>query len=171
MKSLNLLKVVGVTLILSVFSGCHTIKRGEIYDWQGKMVRADVRIQYVNTPSNGTSRRAALVRTQEGGLTGQTRLFGVLVPDNIEFSDLEVGSIVDVIFERGDSDYKMDEGHFQRIVRLICKASDKDCVSKEWASGRMNQVIDANPGDDKAKYGTSYVRKGTQEEFDKYYKK
>ena len=171
MKSSVLFKVVGFTLAIGVLSGCHTIKKGEVYDWQGKMVRGDVRIQYVNTPGNGTTRRAALVRTQEGGLTGQIRLFGVLVPDNIEFSDLEVGSIVDVIFERGDSDYNMDKGHFQRIVRLICKASDKDCVSKEWASGRMNQVIDANPGDDKVKYGTSYVRKGTQAEFDKYYKK
>ena len=169
LRAVLVFSVLGAGLIVG---GCTTIKNGEVYDWQGKVVRGDIRIQYVNTPGNSVQHRVSFVRTQQGAFLAETtRLFGVLVPDKIEFADLEIGAIVDVIFERGDSDYNMDEGHYMRIVRLVCKAKDKDCVSAEWSSGRMKQVIDENPGDDKAKYGNSYKRKTTQEEFDKYFKK
>jgi hypothetical protein len=157
-----------VAMFVSV-AACHTVHMGEHVDWEGQILRADVRQQYINNRSDTLIHRMAFVRNQYGGgLTGGTRLFGVMIPDNIEYDDLETGAIVEVIVEPGNSDYDIWKGHWNRITKLICKGSDKECRKREWASGRMTQVIDEHPGDDMKKFGNTYNRHITEEDIKKY---
>jgi hypothetical protein len=158
-----------VLVAIASTAACHSTKMGQHVEWEGKILRADVRQQYINSRSNSLIHRMAYVRNQYGsGLSGGTRLFSVLIPDNIEYDDLETGAIVEVIFEPGDSDYDIWKGHWSRIVRLICKGSDKECRNREWASGRMTQVIDEHPGDDMKRFGNTYDRHITEADIKKY---
>lgn len=161
--------------------GCRTIDYRSSEDWQGKLWRVIVVKDMVNTTKNKPSAeyiastkyvkerdfgyRLSRVRLSSGW---DTTIAAAMVPDNLEFSQLESGTIVDVMTEIGPN---VDFGvqRFTRILGIVCTKSDQACIKREKDANRLNAVIDEHPPKDiSSRYGVTYSRRLTPPEIKKY---
>ena len=175
------LKIGAVVLAAGIASACATTGINSNEPFQGKVWRAKITRQFLNTSETGPvsdeirkkakyndeherNRRLAQILFMDG----QMIRFGfALVPDNLEFSDIEKGAIVDVFLEPGVtadfSTYRLN-----RILQLICRANDVGCIKGEKSAKRLNTIVDANTGDTFEKYGQTFNRRNTPEDIAKY---
>lgn len=162
-------------------SACSTGNYKSSLDWQDKVWRGRVVKPMLNTSGKkyDTDFIAAtkFVSPRDDGIrisrvqfaSGWNSTIAVaVVPDNLEFSQLESGTIVDIMAELGPN---IDFGtqRFTRILGIVCAKSDETCIKHEKDANRINSVIDAHPPNDiSAKYGATYNRRLTPEEIKKY---
>lgn len=176
------LKFLAVGIFALSMAACGTITPRTTESWQGKVWRAKVTHQFIDTRRNqsqgaevdalthfdatrDTGRRLAAVQFSSGW---DTIITGTLVPDQIEFAQLKKGTVVDVMVEKGPN-INFNTSTFSRILRVICDASDDACIDKEVSAKRYKAVMDDNPpADVSAKYGVTYNRRVTQAEVDKH---
>jgi hypothetical protein len=180
-KFMNAVKFIAVGLMVVGLSACHTTTYKSSEEWQWKLWRVTVVKAMVDTsrktfsedylastkyvPARDDRMRLARVHLSSGW---NSVIAGAGVPDNLEFSQLESGTIVDLMTELGPNiDYGVQR--FTRILGVVCAKSDKACIAREKDAKRLNAVIDENPPKDiSAKYGATYGRRLTDEEIKKY---
>lgn len=170
------------TLVAGLFlatAGCTTYKPGQDYPAQGKVWRGDVTQQYYEyadletllankakgvpfDPKNFALWRGAKVRTFKEGFFKDLIVATVRVPDNVEFSDLGKGAIVDFILQKG-TDLNWRVAKDNRILRLVCAGHDKECIQREQSANRLFTVIDPAPAGDFMN-GNTYTRQVSPEE-------
>jgi hypothetical protein len=174
-------RIFAASLVAFGLSACSTTNYKSTADFQGKMWRAVVVKQYVDTtsfkpgadymaatkyvPARDSRMRLARVHFSSGW---DSTIAAVVIPDNIEFSQLEKGTLVDVMMETGpDTDYSAQR--FSRILSIVCSSSDKDCIASEEKANHVGAVLDEHPSKDtSSKYGVAYSRRLTDEETKKY---
>jgi hypothetical protein len=180
-KLLKAVKFIAVGLMVAGLSACSTTTYKSSEDWQGKLWRVTVVKAMVDTsgktfsadylastkyvPERDDRMRLARVHLASGW---NSVIAGAVVPDNLEFSQLESGTVVDLMTELGPN---MDYGvqRFTRILDVVCAKADKACIEREKDAKRLNAIIDENPPKDiSAKYGATYGRRLTVEEIKKY---
>jgi hypothetical protein len=180
-KFMKAAKIISIGLMVSGLSACTTTTYKSSEDWQGKLWRVTVVKPMVNTlgqkfsadylastkyvPTRDDGMRLARVHLALGW---NSVIAGAVVPDNLEFSQLESGTVVDVMTELGPNiDYGVQR--FTRILGVVCAKADKVCIEREHDAKRLNAVIDEKPRKDiSAKYGATYSRRLTVEEVKKY---
>ncbi|BDT60179.1 hypothetical protein MasN3_36730 [Massilia varians] len=174
-------KFAAVCAVVAGLSACTTTDHKSVEDWQGKVWRAVVVKQFVNTTSSRINKewavatkfdysrdmapRMARVHLMSGF---NSTIANVIVPDNIEFSKLQRGTLVDVVTETGPNmDFSMQR--FTRILGVVCDSKDDACLDREKAAKRVGVVIDEHPASDiSAKHGATYNRRLTADEIKKY---
>lgn len=174
-------KFVAIGLFVLTTTGCSTLDHKTVEPWQGKVWRVIVERQFLDTTSTKVSRDFARSTKYEASRDNRMRMARVhlasgwdsvlanaAVPDSIEFSQIERGSIVDVMTETGpNTDFSKER--FTRILRVVCVKIDEACIDKEKGAKRIGTVIDAVPSADiSEKYGVTYRRRLTAEEIKKY---
>lgn len=181
-KAYAALKFLAVVIFAGSMAACGTITPRTTEPWQGKVWRAKVTHQFTDTRGNSsqgaeldalmhfnaqrdTGRRLSAVQFSSGW---DTLISGAIVPDQIEFSQLKKGAVVDVMVEKGPNN-NYDTSTFTRILRVICEASDSACIDREVSAKRYKAVMDDNPpADISTKYGLTFNRRVTKDEADKY---
>lgn len=174
-------KLAAVALFVTGMAACTTTDINTVADWQGKVWRGQIQRQFFDTSGRDhlsedvikktkysyehvKNMRYAQVRFMDGQMM---RVPFVLVPDTVEYDDIQKGAIVDFIVEPGPmldfSTYRLN-----RVLRLVCRANDDACIDREKSAKRLNTIIDANPGDTFKQYGVTYNRRQTPEEIAKY---
>lgn len=174
-------KFVAIGLIALAASGCSTLNHKSVEPWQGKVWRVIVERQFVDSVSYKVGREYAEATKYDESRDARMRLARVhlasgwdsvlanaVVPDNLEFSQVERGAIVDVMTETGPNmDYSKQR--FTRILGIVCTKADEACIESEKKAKRVGAVIDSSPGPDiSEKYGATYSRRVTDEELKKY---
>jgi len=180
-KFLKAAKIIAVGLVVTGLSACSTTTYKSSEPWQGQVWRVVVVKQFVDTsankfgddyiaatkyvPARDTRMRLARVHLSSGW---DSVIAAAVVPDGIEFAELESGTLVDVKTETGpNTDY--NQQRFTRILGIVCRKDDKACLQREKDAKHVNVVIDPNPPKDiSAKYGATYGRRLTNEEIKKY---
>lgn len=181
-KFMKAVKIIAVGLMVAGLSACSTTNQHSVEAWQGKVWRAVVVKQIVDTSSfKGVDKEwAAATKFDAARDTGlrMTRVTfsagwdsvgaSAIVPDNIEFSQLAKGTLVDTMVETGPN-MNHETQRFTRVLRIVCAADDKACFEAEDKAGRVRRVVDENPAADiSARYGVTFNRRVTQEELKKY---
>lgn len=180
-KIITALRLLAVSLFAISTAACTTTSIDKTYDFQGKVWRGEISRQFIDTsikenPSaeyiqkthyaaaHELNIRVAQIRFMNGSTAVVT---SVLVPDQLEFADLEKGGIVDIILQPGP---QLDFSTYQtnRMLKLVCRATDEACIKKEKSEGRFSKVVDADPGDVTVKYGLTFNRRNTPEDYAKY---
>lgn len=174
-------KIVAIGLFALAVTGCSTTDYRSVEPWQGKVWRVVVERQFVAAPkikatkdyvgatkydeSRDANLRLARIYLPSGW---DSVLATVVVPDNVEYSEIERGTVVDVMAEFGPSmDYSQQR--FTRILRIVCAKTDEPCIDNEKKSKRLGSVIEEKPSlDISAKYGATYSRRISDDEFKKY---
>lgn len=177
-KILKAAKIIAVSLMFSGLSACSTTNQHSVEDWQGKVWRAVVVKQLVDTTSfTGVdpewARETKFDLARDTGLR-MTRVHlaagwnsvmaSAVVPDNIEFSQIPKGTLVDVMTETGPN---MDHAaqRFTRVLRIVCAADDKACIDAEDKANHIRKVVDEKPSSDiSSRYGVTYNRRETKED-------
>lgn len=181
-KVYTALKFLAVGIFAVSMTACGSITARTAEPWQGKVWRAKLISPFLDSRGNmsqgaaldasmhfdakrDTGRRMASVQFSSGW---DTLVASVNVPDQIEFSQLKKGAVVDIMAEKGpNNDYST--ATFTRILRIVCDASDSACIDKEVSAKRYKTVIDENPpADVSVKYGVTFNRRITQAEADMY---
>jgi hypothetical protein len=183
-KVITTLKLLAAGVCTISMAGCATnsVTRSvldDTYYYQGKVLRGEVMQQFIdmskkNALSEGATQKSYVYPEQENTRQAKVRfrdgrrdhLTFALVPDQIEFDDIEKGAIVDFILQYGP---RTNFATYQvtRILQLVCRAKDESCISRERLKG-FSKVVDADPGDTSAKYGVTYNRRITPEDNAKY---
>lgn len=176
-KSIFMLLAAALALQLT---GCASLTAVDNAEWKGKVWRAtisrtvyDARKQELKGEAavkgqydheRDRHRRATFAHFSSGW---DSVMVAVVVPDQIEYSEIEKGSIVDVMIEQGDN---FNYGNrFSRVLRVVCHKSDKECIDREHKAKRIRAVLDPNPPANVGhEYGHTFNRRLTQEERDKY---
>lgn len=180
-KFMKAAKIVALGLFALAVTGCHTIDHTSVEPWQGKAWRVIVEKQFVDSTSHKVSRSYAESTKYDTSRDARVRLARVhlasgwdsvlataVVPDNIEFSQLERGTIVDVMAETGPN-MDFSKQRFTRILRIVCAKTDDACIENEKKAKRIGRAIDEKPSPDiSAQYGVTYSRRITDEELKKY---
>lgn len=179
MKTVN---IVAIGLIVGGLPACSTTDQHSVEAWQGKVWRAVVVKQIVDTSSfKGVNKEwAAATKFDASRDTGlrMTRVTfsagwnsvgaSAIVPDNIEFSQLAKGALVDTMVEIGPN-MNHETQRFTRVLRIVCAAEDDACFEAENKAGRVRQVVEENPSADiSARYGLTFHRRVTKEELNRY---
>lgn len=179
----------------AVLSGCQTASLNENHSFQGKVWRAEVHArmsanmlvvddenlrediaQFIKR--TGWSKeivqgmRYAPVRFRSTDWGGTWHFVRVAIPDSMKTEDVQKGAIVDVMMERS-LDFDYPSYRINRIIKVVCKASEKDCIERVKNEKSLNTVVDANPVPGNH-YGNTYKYKLTMaeaEEFNKSLKK
>ena len=116
-------------------------------------------------PTRDFGMRISKVQFGEGWDMG---IMTAKVPDQIEFSQLSRGTVVEVKVEYPDT-VNMDTSIFTRILRVVCDSEDDKCIDAEKAAKRYKAIVDKNPPEDvSAKYGATFNRRLSPEENAKY---
>lgn len=179
----------------AVLSGCQTPNINENHSFQGKVWRAEV---YAGLSANMlivddenpredisqfvkrtgwskeivTGMRYAPVRFRSTDWGGTWHFLKATIPDSMKNEDVKRGAIVDVMMER-NLDYHYPSYRINRIVKIVCKASETDCIEKVKNENSLNTVVEVNPLPGNH-YGNTYKYKLTMaevEEFNKNLKK
>jgi hypothetical protein len=183
MKKTNLF-ISLLTVPVLLLSGCSVMQSGTRYEEQGKVYRSVVikQFQDLSQVDEGlTGAKVKFDKARDGGIRAagvRIRIESVyphkeiignvfLVPDNVEFSQIGIGAIVDVILQPGDN-VDFSKRLNNRIVKVICNSDEDACIDAEMKSGRMKMVVDENPGDDMAAYKNTYMRNVSPDEYEKY---
>jgi hypothetical protein len=180
-KFMKAAKILAIGLFALTVAGCSTLDHKSTEDWQGKVWRVIVVKQFIDSTTHKVGRdfaestkfdaardtglRIARVHVASGW---DTAVVNVVVPDNIEFSQIERGAIVDVMTETGpNTDFSKQR--YTRILSLVCVKTDEACLEREKSAKRAGSVLDATPSSDiSAKYGVTYNRRVTAEELKTY---
>jgi hypothetical protein len=174
-------KFLAIGLFASTVTGCSTLDHTSVEPWQGKVWRVIVERQFLDSTTAKVGREFAQATKYDASRDARMRIARVhlssgwdsvlanaVVPDNIEFSQIERGSIVDVMTETGpNTDFS--EQRYTRILRVVCAKTDDACIKREKSAKRIGAVIDEAPiSDISAKYNVTYSRRVTDEELRKY---
>lgn len=180
-KFMKAVKFAVVGLFAIAVTGCSTTNHKSVADWQGKVWRGLVERTLIDsTEFRPTDKdwvaatkydvnrdigiRMARVHFASGW---DSVIANAMVPDNVEFKDIPKGTLVDIMAETGpDMDYSVQR--FTRILRVVCAASDKECLDRERAAKRIGAVMDNAPADINRKYGVTYNRRTTKEDVKKF---
>lgn len=168
-------------LVVAGLSACSTTDHRSVEDWQGKVWRAVVVKQFVDTTSSHIDKdwaeatkfdkaRDMGVRMSRVHLSSgfSSTIANVNIPDNIEFGQLERGTLVDVMTETGPS-MNFDLQRFTRVLQVVCDSKDETCLDREKTAKRVGVVIEEHPMSDiSAKYGVTYNRRVTEQELKTY---
>jgi hypothetical protein len=180
-KTYKALKFLALGLFAIAVTGCSTSGHKSEEVWQGKVWRGPVVTTFVNTSSNPTDKdfiaKTKFDAIRDAGLrmsrvhisTGWSSVMAnTIVPDNLEFSQLPKGTLVDVMAELGtNTDHSKQR--YTRILRIVCAKADEKCIEGEKSAKRYQAIVEQNPaGDISAQYGVSYNRRVTKEELAKY---
>ena len=181
-KLITALKLLTAGLFAISTAACTTTSIDKTYDFQGKVWEGEVYQQFINTSEKNdhfseefkqkthfsleheVNARLARVYFRDGQMS---RMTYVRIPDQIELLDLEKGAIVDFILQPGPL-YDFSTYQVTRILKLVCRAKDEACIKKEKSEGRFSKVVDADPGDASAKYGVTYNRRNSPEDYAKF---
>lgn len=171
------------TAVVTVaLTGCSVTGHKSAEDWQNKIWRGPVMVPFVNTSKNPTDTdfitatkfdlvrdkgiRLARVHVSSGW---SSVMANAVVPDNIEFSDIPKGTLVDVIAEFGTN---MDHSkqRFTRILRIVCARDDDKCMKAEKDAGRYQAVVNSHPAGEtiNAEYGVRFTRRISESDIAKY---
>lgn len=179
MKELRqVVKVIGVGLMMAGLSACSTTGYKSVETWQGKVWRGVVAKTLLDTTTHRMAKDAAaathfdydrdigLRLTRVHFASGwNSVLANAALPDNIDFADVPKGTLVDVVTVTGpDTDYSA--GRFTRIIRVVCKAKDDACIEREKAANRYGAVIDEHPVHQS--YGLTFNKRETKADVQKY---
>lgn len=176
------LKFLAVGIFAVSMTACGSITARTAEPWQGKVWSGKITGQVTDVRGN-QSQGAALdaqmhfVAQRDTGLRMSTVQFSsgwdtivasALVPDQVEFSQLQRGALVEFMAEKGpNNDYNTST--ITRILRVVCEASDSACIDKEVSAKRYKVVLDDNPpADVSKKYGVTFTRHITKDEANKY---
>jgi hypothetical protein len=180
-RFLKTAKFVAIGLFALAVTGCSTTNYKSVEPWQGQVWRVVVIKQFVDTSSNKASDEyiasTKYMRDRDAGMRlarvhlssgWNSVIAAAIVPDGLEFSQLERGTLVDVKTETGpNTDYNLQR--FTRILGIVCRKDDSVCMEREKTAKHVSAVIDENPPEDiSAKYGATYSRRLTAEEIKKY---
>lgn len=161
---------------------CSTMTNpNETQSWQGKVWRGPVTHQILDSrksysfgkdidakfkydPVIHTGMRMAAVGFSSGW---NTVIVSSMVPDQIEFSELKKGTVVDVIAEPNPL-INFEAGRFTRILRVVCAVDDKECIKSEEKANRLRTVLIDNPGDVSVQFPLTFERRITKEEIERY---
>ncbi len=185
-KITTALKLLAVGLFALNLSACGLMPPSERKDVYGMVWRATIVKQYADTSKVGTSKDEGTVEvlkllhfvpSRDSGLRAAFVQYGegwdthtpyAVVPDQVEFSQIKRGALVDVMEEQwATSSY--ETAHFRRILRVVCESDDDKCIDAEKTAKRYKAVVDEHPpADVSAKYGATYLRRVTPEEIAKY---
>jgi hypothetical protein len=176
------LKLLAVGLFATAMTACSTMTNpNETQDWQGKVWRGPVTHQILDSRkpvSYGKevdakfkydpSRHSGMRMSAVGFSSGWTSVIAtVMVPDQIEFSQLKKGTVVDVMAEPNPQ-INFEAGRFTRILRIICAADDKECIKNEEKANRLRAILIDNAGDVSAQFPLTFERRITKEEWETY---
>lgn len=180
-KIVKAAKFIIAVLMVAGLAACSTTDHRSVADWQGKLWRVVVVKQFVNTTSSRPTKayvdatkfdavRDANIRMARVHLSSgfDSVIATVIVPDNLEFSQLRRGALVDVMTETGPNmDFAVQR--YTRILALVCDSEDDACLAREKSAKRVGVVLDEKPAPGiSAKYGATYNRRLTAEEIEKY---
>jgi len=180
-KTIAALKIVATGLFALAMTACSTITAETVEPWQGKVWRATVSDQVVDTSKTRApnakwaaltgfdekrdqSMRMARVQFASGWNMVSAN---VAVPDQIEFSAIPKGTLVDVMAEKGpDTNYTTQR--FTRILRIICAHDDDKCIDAEKAAKRFKEVVEVDAEAVTKDSGLTFKRRLTKEDLDKF---
>lgn len=181
-KTFKALKFLAIGLLAIASTACSTANHRTVADWQNKVWRGPVMTTIVDTTefrptdaewvssakydvARDIGIRMARVHISSGL---SSTMASAMVPDNVEFSQIPKGTLVDVMAETGPAmDYSKQR--YTRIVRIVCSKDEVSCIEAEKKANRYQAVVDANPpADVNGKYGVSYTRRTTKAEVAKY---
>lgn len=180
-KFMKIAKIPTIGLLVLSVTGCSTLDHTSVEPWQGKMWRVIVERQFLDSTNAKVGREFVQATKYDASRDARMRIARVhlssgwdsvlanaVVPDHIEFSQIERGSIVDVMTETGpNTDFSKQR--FTRILGIVCAKADEACIKSEKKAKRIGSVIEATPSPDiSAKYGATYNRRVTDEEHQKY---
>lgn len=181
MRTLFLVKALPIGLLALAMSGCTSITAETVEPWQGKVWRATVSDQVVDTSKTRApnakwaaltgfdekrdqSMRMARVQFASGWNMVSAN---VAVPDQIEFSAIPKGTLVDVMAEKGpDTNYTTQR--FTRIMRIVCTRDDDKCIDAEKAANRFKAVVDIDGEAVTKELGLTFKRRVTKEDLEKF---
>lgn len=181
MKNLSLLKALPIGLLALAMSGCTTITAETVEPWQGKVWRAVVSDQVVDTTKTRapSAKWAALTGFDEKRdlsirmarvqfASGWNMVAAnVAVPDQIEISSIPKGTLVDVMAEKGpDTSYTTQR--FTRIMRIVCARDDDKCIDAEKAANRFKAVVNIDGEAVTKELGLTFKRRVTKEDLEKF---
>lgn len=178
-----MLKFLVVGLLVVATTSCSTTNHKSVEDWQNKIWRGTVMKSLLDTSdfrptdkewidsakfdvARDIGMRMARVHISSGW---SSTMANVAVPDNVEFSQIPKGTLVDVMVETGPAmDHSMQR--YTRIIRIICAKGDEKCIDAEKKAQRYQAVIDPQPAGEtvNAQYGLSFSRRITKEDIKKY---
>lgn len=176
-------KFLAIGLFAIATTACSTTNHKSVEDWQNKVWRGPVvKTALDTTDSRPTDKewlastkyevardigmRVARVHISSGW---SSTMANVGVPDNVEFSQIPNGTLVDVMVETGPAmDFSIQR--FTRIIRIVCAKDDAPCIAAEKAAHRYQAVVDAKPAGEtiNAQYGLTFNRRVTKAELAKY---
>lgn len=180
-ETFKALKILAIGLFAIATTACSTTTHKSTEEWQNKVWRGTVVTTFVNTTTKLTDKnfivdtkfnverdtglRMVRVHISSGW---SSVMANTIVPDNVEFSQLPKGTLVDVMTEFG-TNINHEQHRFTRILRIVCTKDDDKCIAAEKAANRYQAVIEPKPvGDISARYGATYIRRVTKEELAKY---
>ena len=181
----------GLLAAVAALSGCRSVDINANHDYQGKVWRAEVYSTAVVAMSfadedspkenvaafikrTGWSKeiaqgmRQAPIRFREADWAGTWHWARATLPDSMDTADVQKGAIVDVMLERS-LDFHYPSYRINRVVRLVCKATDAECVERIKKEKSLNTVIAANPAPGDL-FGNTYSRKMTEAEAEAFNK-
>jgi hypothetical protein len=189
MRKINILvKLVLSFVFIFTASACSTAKLGESHAFQGKIWRGYVTGQFWVKPElkeeltpvqekllyeamhfkyeRDQALRGAIVTVKPKGFLTDIIVARAIIPDNVEYSELTKGAIVDFIFQRG-TEIDLDLSKINRIIRVVCAGTDRECIKRVEAEGSPRTVIDDTI---ESGYlgGNTYTRQVSSEERAKY---
>ena len=174
-------KFTAICLFALAATGCSTTDHKSVAEWQGKVWRGVVSKTLVDSTSwrptdkewiesakydfnRDVGIRMARIHFASGW---DSVIANAMVPDNVEFSDIPKGTLVDVMAETGP-DMNYSAQRFTRILRVVCAVTDDACMEREKNAKRFGAVIDNAPHDINRQYGVTYNRRETKEDVKKY---
>jgi hypothetical protein len=175
------LKILAVGLFATAMSACSTVNVDTKDEWTGKVWRAVVVKPFMDTTTYRPTDAKWIAKTEFDEKRDQgvrvsfvhfssgwnSIMTTAMVPDQLEFSQIPKGTLVDVIVEPGP-DINYAKPRFSRILRVVCAKNDDKCFDTEHAAKRVRAVVDENPGDLSATDGLTFKRRITKEELKEF---
>jgi hypothetical protein len=174
-------KIVAIGLFALAVTGCSSFNYKSVEPWQGKVWRVVVERQFIDSTGFKPNKEFVEATKYDESRDARYRISRIYLPsgwdsviataalpDNIEFSEVERGTVVDVMAEIGPNmDYSKQR--FTRVLRIVCAKTDEPCIDNEKKSKRLGSVIEEKPSlDISARYGVTYSRRITDDELKKY---
>lgn len=180
-STIRAVKLMAVALVAGVLSACSTTGIESVEKWQGKTWRAVVVKPMLDTTKNKPTAEWAKKAEYDDKTDGNYRLAAVQfssgwdivmayvnVPDQIDFSQIPKGTLVDIATEKGP-DVSFAKHRFTRITRIVCAKDDVLCMDAEKKAKRFRAVVDEHPPADAYLHdGLTFSRKITPEDIAKY---
>lgn len=181
MKTIGVAKILITGVFTLAMTACSTFTPETVEPWQGKVWRAVVSEQLVDTTKvKAKNDKWAVVTNfdekRDQGIRMARVQFAsgwdmvvttVVVPDQIEFASIPKGTMVDVMAERGpDNNYATMR--FTRILRVVCAHTDDKCIDSEKAAKRFKATVDIDGEAVTKELGLTFKRRVTKEDLEKF---